>query len=464
MRHPAKKTGRYQLVHVRDTRLIQNPAKVIVISFALLILVGTLLLTLPFSSRDGRFTPFVNALFTATSATCVTGLTVYDTYTHFTLFGQAVILTLIQLGGLGLVTLTSFFYLAIGKKMGLRTAHLAQESVNSDDRLDTVNLIKMVVGVTFTIELLGTLVLLTVFVPQYGGYGCFMAAFFAISAYCNAGFDLLGISSPGTSLLTVQDNWVLNITLMVLVVLGGLGFIVWQDLFFYRKRRRLMLHTKVVFIFTGLLLLAGWIGFLLLEWQNPATLGSLPWPQKLLHSLFQSVTVRTAGFDSIGQANMTGLSKLLSVVLMFIGAAPGSTGGGIKVTTFVVLIMTAVSVIRNESDTVVMGRRIDKAVIYRAFTVALLGGLAVCVTAGILILTGNASTELDGIYEAVSAFATVGLSAGPTAQAGLLSKLALTLTMFIGRVGPVALALSLSIKTASKIHRAVKPEGKIWVG
>lgn len=460
----SKKIGRHPLVQIRDTRYMHNPAKVIVISFVLLILAGTFLLMLPISSRDGRVTPFLNALFTATSASCVTGLTMYDTFTHFTLFGQIVIISLIQLGGLGLVTLTSFFYLIIGKKMGLRTAHLAQESVNSDERVDTVHLLKMVVGVTFGIELLGALILLTVFLPEHGSYGVFMAIFFAISAYCNAGFDLLGFREPGSSLLTVQDNWVLNITLMCLVILGGLGFIIWQDLLFYRRRRRLLLHTKVVLCFTGLLLLAGWIGFLLLEWNNPATLGRLPWPQKLLHGLFQSVTVRTAGFDSIGQGELTGLGKLFSILLMFIGAGPGSTGGGIKITTFVVLAMTVVSVIRGDSDTIVMGRRIDKPVIYRAFTVAVLGALMVCLTAGVLILTGDAQSELDGIYEAVSAFATVGLSAGPTARAGVLSKLALTLTMLTGRVGPVGLALSLSMKTAGSSQKLVRPEGRIWVG
>ncbi|MDD6034516.1 MAG: potassium transporter TrkG [Oscillospiraceae bacterium] len=464
MKHAKRPSAAHRLVEVRDNRMLQNPAQVILISFVLLILTGTLLLMLPLSSRSGEVTPFINALFTATSASCVTGLTMYDTYSYFSLFGQAVILSLIQLGGLGLVTLTSFFYLAIGKKMGLRTAHLAQESVGSDERVDTPQLLKMVMGVTFTIELLGALVLLTVFVPEYGRYGIFMAFFFAVSAYCNAGFDLLGMVSPGSSLMTVQDNGVLLVTLMVLVITGGLGFIVWQDLFFFHKRRKLMLHTKVVLLFNGLLLLLGWVGFLLLEWNNPHTLGGLSLPDKLLNGLFQSVTCRTAGFDSIGQGELTGLGKLLSIALMFIGAAPGSTGGGIKLTTFIVLIMTAWSVIRDQDDTIIMNRRIDRLVVYRAFTVALLGLLAVCVTAGVLILTGSAATELDGIYEAVSAFATVGLSAGPTASATLLSKLALTLTMLTGRVGPVAFALSLSMRSAGRVRHRIQPEGRIWVG
>lgn len=323
--------------------------------------------------------------------------------------------------------------------------------------------VEQVIGVTFVTELLGALVLLTVFVPEYGNYGIFMAFFFAVSAYCNAGFDLLGIVEPGSSLMTVQDNYLLMITLMVLIVVGGLGFIVWQDLFLYHKRKKLMLHTKIVLIFTGILIFGGALGILLLEWRNPATLGGLSFPEKLLNALFQSVTCRTAGFDSIGQGNMTGLGKIVSILLMFIGAAPGSTGGGIKITSFVVLFMTVVSVIRNREDTVILQRRIDKTVVYRAFTVAALGGILVCLTAGILILADGAN-ELNAVFEAMSAFSTAGLSAGPTSGAGLLSKLALILTMLTGRVGPVALIISLSMKGAGISRHKVLPEGRIWVG
>ena len=458
-----RKPKEYRLVPGRKDGLLRTPTTLIVCSFVVLILTGAVLLSLPVSSRTGSFTPFINALFTATSATCVTGLTVYDTYSHFNLFGQCVILSMIQLGGLGLVTLTSFLYVAVGKKMGLRSAHLAQESVGSDERVDTKQLLKIVIGMTFCTELLGALALIPVFQPEYGRYGIFMAFFFAISAYCNAGFDLLGIVKPGSSLMTAQGNVHLMSVLMILIVVGGLGFIVWQDLFYYRKRKTLMLHTKIVLIFTAVLIFGGALGFLLLEWKNPRTLGHLSFGEKLLNALFQSITCRTAGFDSIGQGNMTGLGKILSVFLMFIGAAPGSTGGGVKVTSFVVLTMTVISVIRSSEETVLFQRRIDKTVVYRAFTVAVLGALLVCLTSCVLILADGAN-ELKAIFEAMSAFSTAGLSAGPTAEAGLLSKCVLILTMLTGRVGPVALIISLSMKEAASSRHKVLPEGRIWVG
>ena len=463
MKHKNQLTPRSRFGFLQDSRFANNPALVILISFVLLILAGAILLTLPISSKTNEVTPFINALFTATSASCVTGLATYDTYEHFSIFGQVVIMLLIQLGGLGIVTLTSFFYLVIGKKMGLRTAHLARESVSSDEHLNTSHLIKTVMIATFCTELIGALLLLGVFVPEYGGYGVFMSVFFAVSAYCNAGFDLLGITQPGSSLITMQHHVGLNLTLCGLIIFGGLGFIVWQDLYNYRKKRKLMLHTKVVLLITGLLLLTGWIGTLLLEWDNPNTLGNMPVGQKILHGFVQSVTVRTAGFDSIGQAGMTKMGKLLSLMLMFIGAAPGSTAGGIKLTTFVVLLMTVLSVSRGENETVLFHRRIDKSVVYRSFTVMVMGAVLCCITAGVLIVTGSSESELDALFEAVSAFATVGLTVGPTANADTISKLVMIFTMLFGRVGPVAFALSLSIKGTTD-RKKVLPEGRIWVG
>lgn len=460
---PDKKPKEYRLIPGRKEGLMQDPTKLIVLSFAVLILTGAVLLCLPVSSREGTFTPFINALFTATSATCVTGLVAYDTYAHFSIFGQCVIISLIQLGGLGLVTMSSFFYMAMGRKMGLRSAHLARESMGSDERVDTKSLLRMVVGFTFCAELIGALLLLPVFVPEYGKYGIFMAAFFAISAYCNAGFDLLGIVEPGSSLMTAQGNYPLLLIIMMLIVSGGLGFIVWQDLFLYHKRRKLMFHTKVVLATTGALIAGGAVGFLLLEWSNPATMGGLTFPEKLVNAFFQSITCRTAGFDSLGQGELTGLGKIFSIFLMFIGAAPGSTGGGIKVTSFVVLLMTVLSAIRSQDETVLCGRRIDKTAVYRSFTVAVLGGLLACLTAAVLIGADGAN-ELDAVFEAVSAFSTAGLSAGPTAGAGIISRIALILTMFAGRVGPVALIISLSMRETAESRHRVLPEGRIWVG
>lgn len=456
-----KKPKEYRLIPERKEGLIQNPTKLIVLSFVVIILTGAVLLSLPFSSREGNFTPFLNALFTATSATCVTGLVTYDTYTHFSTFGQCVIISMIQLGGLGLVTLTSFFYVAVGKKMGFRSAHLARESMGSDERTDTRQLLKMIIATTFVTELIGALLMLPLFMPEYGNYGIFMAVFFAISAYCNAGFDLLGIVEPGSSMITAQGNAPLLLIVMLLIVSGGLGFIVWQDLFLYHRRKKLMFHTKIVLVTTAVLIAGGALSFLLLEWNN--TMKDLSFPEKILNAFFQSVTCRTAGFDSLGQGDLTGLSKILSIFLMFIGAAPGSTGGGVKLTSFVVLVMTVLSAVRSEDETVIAGRRIEKTAVYRSFTVAVLGGLLACAAAVVLIASDGAN-ELDAVFEAMSAFSTAGLSAGPTANAGFISKCVLILTMFAGRVGPVALIISLSMKESSSSRGKVLPEGRIWVG
>lgn len=455
---------RYTLDRKKELPLLKNPALIIVSSFAILILVGALLLTLPFMNRTGSFTPFLDALFTATSATCVTGLIVYDTYVYFNMAGQTVIIALIQLGGLGLVTLTSFFYLLIGKRMNLRTAHLTQESVSSDDKIDTVRLVKMVVFLTASIEAVGALLLMCYFVPAYGTYGIFMSVFFAISAYCNAGFDLLGMHGEYSSLISINQNpWVLTI-LMLLIISGGLGFIVWQDLWNFRRRRRLLLHSKIVLVTTGILILSGAILFLLTEWSNPATMGNMGVGGKILNAFFQSVTTRTAGFDSIGNGEMTTLSKFISVIYMFIGAAPGSTGGGIKVTTLVVLLMTVVSVTRGRIDTVIRNRRVDKLVVYKALSVAFLGMLLVMITTGVLLATESSSSEINALFESTSAFATVGLSVGISAEAHELGKIMLIIGMFLGRVGPVSFALSISMAAGAREKKQVMPDAKIWVG
>lgn len=456
--------SKHSLNENASSKLFHNPAMVIVSSFFILILAGTFLLMLPICSRSGEVTPFLNALFTATSATCVTGLIVYDTYLYFSIFGQCVIITLIQLGGLGLVTLTSFFYLLIGKKMGLRTAHLAQESVSSDEHINTSHLIKMVVVLTFIFEFVGTLILFTQFIPRFGAYGAFMSVFFAISAYCNAGFDLLGMNGEFSSLISMQDNPVVTFTIMALIVCGGLGFIVWQDIYTYRRRKRLLLHSKVVLMTTVALIVLGCIGFLIVEWNNPKTIGNMDIFGKIHHSLFQSVTTRTAGFNTIDLNGMTEVGKILSVVLMFIGAAPGSTGGGIKITTMVVLLMTVISTIRGSTETIILHRKVDKSIVYKALAVASLAGVLVVVATSVLLLTGDATSDINALFETVSGFATVGLSVGISAQAGVLSKIMLIICMFLGRVGPVSFALSITLRSGNKLTRQVMPEGKIWVG
>lgn len=444
-------------------RFNRNPGRLITLSFLAVILTGALLLTMPFSSRDGQTTPFLAALFTATSATCVTGLTIYDTWSHFSMIGQGIIICLIQIGGLGLLTLTGFFYSLIRRKVGLRTAQLTQESISADTRSNTQSLLRMVMIVTFTTELIGCLLMLPMLVPEYGNYGIFMAVFLSISAYCNAGFDLFGFLKPGASLIPVQDNFPLLAVISALIICGGLGFIVWQDVLHYRRSRRLHFHTRTVLLSTAVLLVSGTLLTLLMEWGNPATLGNMGVGEKFAHAFFQSVTCRTAGFMSFDQTAMYDVTKIVSVLLMFIGAAPGSTGGGIKLTTALILFMTVISVIRGEEDTTVIRRRIDKSIVYRSLAVAFLAACMVMFTTLVLLVTSDVST-VDALYEAVSAFGTVGLSVGVTNETNWIGHLALIFTMFFGRIGPVAFALSLSMRPKSPASRLrQEPEGKIWV-
>lgn len=446
--------------------LITSPARAICLSFFAVIAAGTLLLMLPVSSQDGRFTHLLDALFTATSATCVTGLVVFDTATKWSLFGQLVILALIQIGGLGLVTITTFFNLALGKRLGFRSIQRAQEAINVDGAMDINRMIRIVVKASLAAEGIGALLLLTVFVPKYGLHGVFISAFLAISAFCNAGFDILGFESQYISLTNYGSNPVVMLTITALIIVGGLGFVVWNDLLEYRKNRRLMLQSRVVLAITGILIVAGTAMFLLCEWNNPATLGSMSLGDKLWASYFQSVTTRTAGFNTIDIPNLNPITKTLSMVLMFIGAAPGSTGGGIKVTTIAVVVMTVMSVIRGGDDTVVMRHKVPKSTVYRSITILVLGGLLVIVAGSVMYFTipeNSIETGIDAMFEAVSAFATVGISSGVTAVANVPSKLILILTMFTGRVGPISFVLSLAAKGTDNRNQ-VMPDGRIMVG
>lgn len=441
------------------------PARVIVISFAVVIIIGALLLTTPLCSRNGTMTPFIDAFFTAVSATCVTGLVVYDTYTHFNVLGQIVIMILIQIGGLGLVTLTTFFNIAIGKKLGLRSMKLASESINITSVEGINKMIRMAVVVTFSIEAIGAILLSLVFIPKYGLIkGGFTAIFLAISAFCNAGFDILGHEGLFTSLTNYTDNFIVIATISALIIVGGLGFIVWQDIINYRYTKRLLLHTKVVLIVTAILIGVGTFIYMVYEWNNPYTMAGLSDAEKLGACLFQSITARTAGFNTIDIVATRDITKIFTILLMFIGAAPGSTGGGIKVTTFAVIIMTVISVIRGKDDTEILKRKVDFRVVYRSIAIATLAITAIFVCVNVIAATIPES--VDGIpilFEAVSAFATVGLSSGVTGVVGIIGKLVLALLMFIGRVGPVSLAISLAISQSKSKNRVI-PEGKIMVG
>ncbi len=442
------------------------PMRMIAISFAMVILAGTLLLMLPVSSNDGQATDFLDCLFTATSATCVTGLIVFDTYLKWSMFGKIVILVLIQIGGLGLITFTTFFNVAIGRKLGLRNMQLAQESLNSTTFFDVTHLVKAVVLISMAMEFCGAVLLCTTFVPKYGAEGIFMSIFMSVSAFCNAGFDLLGMEGEYVSLCNYNGNPVVIFTISFLIIIGGLGFLVWKDIYTYRKTKILMLHTKIVLIMTGTLIVSGMLIFLLLEWNNPATLGGLSLPEKFSAAFFQSVTLRTAGFNSVDVNSLHSLTKLGSIVLMFIGAAPGSTAGGVKVTTFAVIVMTVVSVIRGKGDTIILKRRVEKNVVYKALAVVSIALFVVCISTITIYFSNPDPAEVTGVnalFESVSAFGTVGISTGVTGVANAPSKIALILTMFIGRVGPVSLALALAMR-GKPPRDVIVPDGKILVG
>ena len=432
-------------------------------SFLLVIAVGTLLLTLPISSRTGRL-GVIDAMFTATSATCVTGLVVRDTWSQFSLFGQVIILMLIQVGGLGLVTLTSFFALAARRRMGFRDLRLLGESVSADGLSKATEVLKIVIKLAADFEAVGIVLLLFAFVPQFGAEGVWVSVFTAISAFCNAGFDLFGRFGAYSSLVPYVNNYYVQAVIMFMIMAGGLGFMVWVELAEYRKKRRLSLHAKVVLQFSVIFWVGGAVLLALLEWSNPRTMGGLSVPGKIMAALFQSVSTRTAGMNTIDLAACSPISKLLMSVLQFIGAAPGSTGGGVKVTTFAVLILTIRSVAQGRDDCVIGGHHIESKTVYRALTIIVIGAVAAFGSAVVVYYnTAETVSVIDCIFESCSAFGTVGLSVGVTGQLNTGAKLLYMACMFMGRVGPVSLAISLTAKPDDN-KRKVLPVGHINVG
>lgn len=438
-----------------------NPAQVLVLGFAAVIFVGGLLLNLPISSIDGQSVGFVNAIFTATSAVCVTGLAVVDTGTHWTLFGKIVIMLLIQIGGLGFMTMATTVSFIMGRKISLRSRLVMQEAFNQSTVSGIVRLTQYVLLVTLTIEGIAALVLMTRFIPLYGwANGIFYGIFHSVSAFCNAGFDLIG---GYRNLMPFVTDPIINFTIMALIISGGLGFGVITEVMAVRKFNKLSLHAKVVLSMTAALIIGGFILILLFEYNNPDTLGPLSWPQKMLAALFQSVTPRTAGFNTIDMAKYSISAQLITIILMFIGGSPGSTAGGIKTTTFGLIIAHVVSVIIGKEDTEVFKKRVSTEAINKAlalFSVAMFIVLSVTM---ILSITETGHSFMDLIFETTSAFATVGLSLSVTPTLSIPGKLIIAFTMFAGRLGPMTLIMALATRQAKK-SKYRYPEGKILVG
>lgn len=443
-----------------------DPARTLVIGFAVIILVGTLLLCLPISSRERTFTPLFDCLYTATSATCVTGLVIYDTYTHWSFFGQAVIALLIQVGGLGFVTIITFFNVMAGKKLGYHTLKDVtgdySENFFEGGKKILINLMKY----SGIFELAGAVILAFVFVPRYGAYGIWVSVFMSITAFCNAGFDLMGIDEEFSSLTLYSDNALVLVTIAMLIIVGGLGFIVWENFLNFKSSRKMSLHTKAVLLMTGILIAGGTVFYLLAEWSNPATLGGMNFGEKLLNAFFSSVTARTAGYNSISVDGMSEFSQLGTVFFMLVGAAPASTGGGIKVTTLLVLVMTVVSYIRNKNDVEIMGHRINKLAVYRTLVIVTLSCAAVMVCFSAMYFSmpeGTSGQAIQCLFDAASAFSTAGLSTGAAAMTGIFGKAVIVLTMFAGRVGPVSIILSIVMRSANR-KSIVVPDGQIIIG
>ncbi|PYI53844.1 TrkH family potassium uptake protein [Paenibacillus flagellatus] len=436
-----------------------TPPQILVIGFAAIIFLGGLLLSLPVSTSNGEGLPFVDAMFTSTSATCVTGLVVVDTGTYLSVFGQIVLMALIQVGGLGFMTMSTLIALVLRKRISLRERLILQEAMNQSSMEGIVRLIRRVIFYSLTIELAAA----TVFAIRWSfdfpvGRAIYMGLFHAVSMFNNAGFDLSG---EFRSLMPYADDLVINVTAMSLIVLGGIGFIVMADVMEYKKKRKLSLHSKVVLSMTGFLIVFGAVVVFIFEYTNPRTLGSLNGLGKVLASLFQSVTPRTAGANTLDIAGLRQATQFFIIILMFIGASPGSTGGGIKTTTFTTLLGAMVAMIRGKDDIVLFHYRLAKDRIYKAITLTLFALFLVVFVAMVLSTTED-HPFLMILFEVTSAFGTVGLSMGLTPDLTVFGKIMIMLTMFAGRLGPVTLAYALQPKPEKELYR--HPEGKIIIG
>ncbi len=420
-------------------RVQLNAVQTLALGFAALILLGGVLLALPMSSRDGNALPFLDALFTSASASCVTGLVLYDTWTQFTLFGQAVILLLIQVGGMGFMTVSILVAILLHRRIGLRQRSILMDSVGALQMGGIVRLTRRAIRVTLTCEGTGAALLALWFCPRYGlGRGLWMSLFHAVSSFCNAGFDLLG---TGTSLTSIAGEPLPNIVLMALVICGGLGFLVWDDLLIHgRHVRRWRLHSKIVVFSTTLLFVGGAMAFYFIE-RDHAFAGAGPGKRALM-AAFQSVTCRTAGFNTAPLTALSQSGTLLTMSLMFIGAGSGSTGGGAKVNTIAVLFLSAAAQIRRKEDVNVFRRRLDTATIQRAYSSVSVFFMA-CL-AGTMVMCLQGISLDSALFEAISAVGTVGLTRGVTPYLPELSKLTVLLMMFAGRVGSMSVAMAVT--------------------
>jgi len=447
-------------IRMLDRRKI-NEGQVLAFGFLVVILIGAALLRLPIASRDRVPIPWIDAIFTASSATCVTGLIVYDTYTQFTIFGQTVIILLIQIGGLGFMTVATMFSMFMGRRIGLMERGLMKESIGTFQVGGIVRILKHVLVGTAVMEGLGAVLLAIRFIPDMGfATGVYYGVFHSISAFCNAGFDIMGRFGPFSSLVPYQSDVLVNVVIMALIAIGGLGFVVWEDLYVKRFRfSRMSLHTKAVLIFTAVLILGGAVLFFIFERDN--TLKGLPLGTRILASFFQSVTPRTAGFNTVSMSSLTGGGKLLIILLMAIGGSPGSTAGGLKTTTVLVLVLAAFSYVRSQEDVNYMGRRLENGVTRKAFTIATVYILTALIA--VLLIVGMQPFVMEDVaFEVVSALSTVGLSVGITPSLNTPAKAIISLLVYLGRVGAISVLMAFAHSHSGLNTK--KPVDKVIVG
>ncbi|WP_378955865.1 TrkH family potassium uptake protein [Pelosinus sp. sgz500959] len=451
-------------LHTRFSNLMDiaewklTPYQILVLGFAGLILCGALLLMTPQASVSGQSLNFIDALFTATSAVCVTGLVVVDTGTYFSIFGQMVIICLIQAGGLGIMTMATLMALVMRRKIQLRERLIMQEALNQMTVSGVVRLTQYIILITLLIEFIGGSILAVRWYADLGSQAIYFGYWHAVSSFCNAGFDLFGNFS---SLTNYVDDLTVNLTITSLIILGGIGYTVMFDVWGNRHWSKFALHTKLVLTTTTVLLIFGTLVILLLEMNNPDTLGPLTWQGKILGSYFQSVTPRTAGYNTVDIGKLQDATVFFMVILMFIGASPTSTGGGIKTSTIGVLMAAVWALITGKQDAEIFKRRIPQQLIYKAFSIFFIAATLIIFVTMMMSITENASF-LRILFEVVSAFGTVGLTTGITQTLTEYGKIWIIIMMFAGRVGPVTLALALALRTRKGTVQY--PEGKIIIG
>lgn len=450
---------------MRKARL--STTQVILLSFLAAIMLGSVLLALPISSRSGEPVPYLDALFTATTSTCVTGLVTLPTVSTWSAFGQIVILLLIQIGGLGVITIMSGIMLLFNRKMGIGDRLLIQDAFNLNTMSGLIKFVKNVLFGTLIIEGIGALLYMLVFVPEFGARGIWVSVFNSVSAFCNAGIDIIAENS----LCDYAANPMVNIITSLLVILGGLGYIVWWDVLRVIKGRtaankkifrHLTLHSKIVLTVTAGLIFVGALLIFIFEYDNPLTIGKMPLIDKIQTALFQSVTTRTAGFASVPQENLTNASAAVSLILMVIGGSPVGTAGGIKTVTFAVLLCSTFATVSNKNSITLLGRRIPEASVKKAVAVVMTF-MIICAASAVLLMATSEADALDAVYEAVSATATVGLSRNLTPGLNTAGKLIITATMYFGRVGPISLAVALGSKNESQ-NLISEPTEEISIG